>query len=188
MKPFYQGKIDTFCAIYAVLNALRITHGIRTLRARELFNDCLLKLSKNQQEFEDVLNQTTDYIALVDELLKTYAKAFPFIVESPFTTKKIPSVEEFWQVCEKWVNCDQHRTGIFRFKRFFDNNPNPTVKHWTVIGSIDATTLTLYDSSHDAEAIRHLHQDMYVTNIDMIDKDKSLYVQPETLRLIRLPF
>ena len=28
LKPFYQGKLDTFCAIYAVLNALRLTHGI----------------------------------------------------------------------------------------------------------------------------------------------------------------
>ena len=24
IKPFYQGKLDTFCAIYAVLNALRL--------------------------------------------------------------------------------------------------------------------------------------------------------------------
>ena len=24
LKPFFQGKLDTFCAIYAVLNALRL--------------------------------------------------------------------------------------------------------------------------------------------------------------------
>ena len=32
-KPCHQGKADTLCAIYAVLNALRLTHGIRTLTA-----------------------------------------------------------------------------------------------------------------------------------------------------------
>ena len=28
LKPFFQGKLDTFCAIYAVLNALRLK-GLR---------------------------------------------------------------------------------------------------------------------------------------------------------------
>ena len=45
LKPFYQGKLDTFCAIYAVLNALRLTHGIRTLKAREILNDTLMALA-----------------------------------------------------------------------------------------------------------------------------------------------
>ena len=38
LKPFFQGKLDTFCAIYAVLNALRLTHGIQTLKARDILN------------------------------------------------------------------------------------------------------------------------------------------------------
>ena len=44
VKPFYQGKLDTFCAIYAVLNALRLTHGIRVLKARDILNETLLAL------------------------------------------------------------------------------------------------------------------------------------------------
>ena len=38
LKPFFQGKLDTFCAIYAVLNALRLTHGIQTLKALSLIH------------------------------------------------------------------------------------------------------------------------------------------------------
>lgn len=45
LKPFYQGKLDTFCAIYAVLNALRLTHSIRVLKAREILNDTLMALA-----------------------------------------------------------------------------------------------------------------------------------------------
>lgn len=45
LKPFYQGKLDTFCAIYAVLNALRLTHGIRVLKARDILNETLLALA-----------------------------------------------------------------------------------------------------------------------------------------------
>ena len=44
-KPFFQGKLDTFCAIYAVLNALRLTHGIQTLKARDILNETLLSLA-----------------------------------------------------------------------------------------------------------------------------------------------
>ncbi len=55
IKPFYQGKLDTFCAIYAVLNALRLTHGIRTSKAREILNATLLGISENRKLFEDVL-------------------------------------------------------------------------------------------------------------------------------------
>ena len=42
LKPFFQGKLDTFCAIYAVLNALRLTHGIQTLKARDILNELSL--------------------------------------------------------------------------------------------------------------------------------------------------
>ena len=45
VKPFYQGKLDTFCAIYAVLNALRLTHSIRVLRARNILNETLMALA-----------------------------------------------------------------------------------------------------------------------------------------------
>ncbi len=45
LKPFFQGKLDTFCAIYAVLNALRLTHGIQTLKARDILNETLLSLA-----------------------------------------------------------------------------------------------------------------------------------------------
>lgn len=66
IKPFYQGKLDTFCAIYAVLNALRLTHGIRTSKAREILNATLLGISENRKLFEDVLYMRTNYVDMVD--------------------------------------------------------------------------------------------------------------------------
>lgn len=52
LKPFYQGKLDTFCAIYAVLNALRLTHGIRVLKARDILNETLLALAGSPGRFQ----------------------------------------------------------------------------------------------------------------------------------------
>ena len=61
VKPFFQGKLDTFCAIYAVLNALRLTHGIRVLKARDILNETLLALAGAPEAFRAVLEQKTDY-------------------------------------------------------------------------------------------------------------------------------
>ena len=69
VKPFYQGKLDTFCAIYAVLNALRLTHGIRVLKARDILNETLLALAGAPEAFRAVLDQETDYLNLVDGML-----------------------------------------------------------------------------------------------------------------------
>ncbi|MBD5641940.1 MAG: hypothetical protein HDQ91_05940, partial [Desulfovibrio sp.] len=97
LKPFYQGKLDVFCAIYAVLNALRLTHGLRTLKAREILNDTLLGLSSNPAAFRAVLNQETDYIYLVDNLLAIVARRYPLEVVRPFVAADFPSVDTFWK-------------------------------------------------------------------------------------------
>ena len=67
-KPFFQGKLDTFCAIYAVLNALRLTHGIQTLKARDILNETLLSLAGKPDALRAVLEQDTDYMQLVDDM------------------------------------------------------------------------------------------------------------------------
>ena len=38
-SAFYQGQLDVFCAAYAVLNALRLLHGLRPLEARLLLHE-----------------------------------------------------------------------------------------------------------------------------------------------------
>ena len=188
MKPLYQGKIDTFCAIYAVLNAFRITHGIRTMKARELFNEIIMMLASKPQELLDVLDQKTDYIDLIDNMLKIFSSKLPLAIEQPFINSNNVTVETFWRVCKEWMDSGEQRTGIFRFKRFFNGYDKPLVKHWTAIGKIDAQTLTLYDSSHDAEAIQHLHPESFVTDITKISNEKTIFVQTNTLRLLRLPY
>ena len=188
MKPFYQGKIDTFCAIYAVLNSLRITHGIRTLRARELFNETLMSLIKKPQDFLAVLEQTTDYVQLVDQMFSDIKARIPLRVEKPFRQDEYVSLEKFWQVCLQWVNSDKNRTAVFRFIRYFDVNKPPVVRHWTTIESINSMNIRLYDSSHEAESIQNLRKDMVVVEEKNITKDVLIYIQPSTLRLVCLPF
>lgn len=191
LKPFYQGKLDVFCAMYAVLNALRLTHGLRTLKARDILNETLLGLSTNTAAFRAVLNQQTDYIAIVDGMLKVCAKSYPLEIVRPFKAE-LPDVDTFWQACLDWLNPAgapaPNRALIFRFSRHDKIGEAPSVRHWTTVDQIDSKNLHLFDSSHEAESIQNILKENIVTRSGDVDAKHRLYVQPDSLRLLRLPF
>lgn len=192
LKPFFQGKLDTFCAMYAVLNGLRLTHGIRTSKARDLFNETLLGLSTNPAAFRAVLNQETDYIALVDAMLKVAAKRYPLQVIRPFAAPDAPDVGTFWGACLNWLNPGEEpapeRAVLLRFSRYHKPGEAPLVRHWTTVDKIDEESLHLFDSSHDAESIQNIRKDAIVTATRDIDGMRLLYMQPDSVRFMRLPF
>ena len=103
LKPFYQGKLDTFCAIYAVLNGLRLTHNIRVLKARDILNETLMGLAASPEAFRAVLEQETDYCGLVDGMLRIQSRSFPLEVRQPFTAEDDPSVDQVWECCRTWL-------------------------------------------------------------------------------------
>lgn len=191
LKPFYQGKLDVFCAMYSVLNGLRLTHGLRTLKARELLNETLLGLSANPAAFKAVLNQETDYIALVDAMLNVSAKKYPLQVVRPFQAA-LPDVNEFWATCDEWLNpggeSAPNRAIIFRFSRYDKPGEPPLVRHWTTVDTISPQNMHLFDSSHEAESIQNIAPDKIATNSRDIDKTRRLHLQPDSMRLLRLPF
>lgn len=190
LKPFYQGKLDAFCAIYAVLNGLRLTHKVRTNRARDLLNETLLGLAARPAAFKAFLTQQTDYVALVDSMLTVIAKKFPLEVIKPFPNLADKAL--FWQKCHDWLNPDgrvaENRAIIFRFSKYFKPENPPIVRHWTTVDTINHESMHLFDSSHDAEAIQNLHQDKIVTAAREIDADRLIHVQPDTARFLRLPY
>ena len=186
LKPLYQGKVDTFCAIYAVLNCLRLTHGIRTLKARGIFNDTLMALAREPESFAAVLEQTTDYISLVDGMLQAQRANFPLETLTPYTPKNAPNPADFWKCCRDWMQGGVNRSAIFRFMRHVTPGSMAINRHWTTLGSVDDTTLHLFDSSHDAEAVMHIRHDSFVTRKQDINENQLIYIQPETLRLVRL--
>ena len=99
LKPFFQGKLDTFCAIYAVLNALRLTHGIQTLKARDILNETLLSLAEKPGALRAMLEQDTDYMQLVDDMIQARQQRYPLLVEKPFAEGEAVSPDALWDVC-----------------------------------------------------------------------------------------
>ena len=103
LKPFFQGKLDTFCAIYAVLNALRLTHGIQTLKARDILNETLLSLAGKPGALRAVLEQDTDYMQLVDDMIQARRQRYPLLVEKPFAEGEVVSPDALWEACREWL-------------------------------------------------------------------------------------
>ena len=186
IKPFYQGKLDTFCAIYAVLNALRLTHGIRTSKAREILNATLLGISENRKLFEDVLYMRTNYVDMVDGVLQAVSQRMPLEVVKPFPNGASP--DEFWQETGEWLAADPKSAVIFRFLRYLKPDADALNKHWTTADSLENDILHLFDCSHEAEAILNIRKDSFVTRTEDVNREKLLCIQPESARFARLPF
>lgn len=187
LKPFYQGKLDTFCAIYAVLNGLRLTHNIRVLKARDILNETLMGLAASPEAFRAVLEQETDYCGLVDGMLRIQSRAFPLEVRQPFTDEDDPSVEQVWECCRTWLAPGSGRAAIFRFMRHLTPDGPPVNRHWTTADSAANDILHLFDCSHEAEAILNVRKDSFVTRASDVCQEKLLHIQPYTIRLLRLP-
>ena len=76
---------------------------------------------------------------------------------------------------------------IFRFLRHITPDGPPVNRHWTTADSLTDDVLHLFDCSHEAEAILNVNKDSFVTRADDIREGKLLYIQPHTIRLLRLP-
>ena len=189
-KPLYQGKLDSFCAVYAVLNALRLTHAIRSARARDILNETLLALSANPDLFRAFLYQDTDYLDVVDMMLAVQKKHLPLEIKRPFAPGAKPSRDEVWRVISDWLGADgerkEGRAAVFRFLRYMSPDKPPINRHWTTAEAISDTTLRLFDCSHEAEAILNIPRDKCAVSAEEIDASRPILIQPDSLRLLRV--
>lgn len=187
LKPFYQGKLDAFCAVYAVLNAFRLARGIRTSKARDILNDVLLGLSLKPALFQAFLTQQTDYINLVDAVLAEQCGKMSLKVEQPFPKGSRPSPEEFWEACQSRLGKEQGKCGmVFRFLRHLKADAQPVNRHWTTADYVRDDILHLFDCSHEAEAILNIHKGSFVTCAEGVNAEHLLHIQPDTARFISL--
>ena len=187
MKPFFQGKLDVFCAIYAVLNGLKITHQIRTLHARDILHEALLGLASSQEALRAVLEQRTDYVALVDGVLNVQKHKLPLRVEAPFAElapQDTPTPEQMWQFMEKWLQPGHSRAVVFRFLRYMTPDAPPLNRHWTTARAVSGNTLHFFDCSLETEAVYSVQRDGFVTRPQDVSRDCLLCIEPYTMRFL----
>lgn len=153
MQPFYQGKIDNFCAIYAVLNALQVLFSLRPLQARKIFNRVLYAKAADAVEFEKILEHRTDYVSLVDFMLDDVRQhEFPSLcVSAPFGPDD--SCDHVWEALRASARPPMPLVSVFRFQRFAPPSEKPYIDHWTVGHYMDMEGLHFMDCSLEAGAL-----------------------------------
>ena len=135
-----------------------------------------------------MLDQDTNYIELVDGMLRAQQRAFPLGVEIPFREQDRPGPDAVWEVCRQWLGADRKRAVVMRFLRHLTADGPAVNRHWTVIDRMDEDVLHLFDCSHEAEAILNIRRGTFVTDATQVSKERLLIIQPESIRLLRLPF
>lgn len=153
MQPFYQGKIDNFCAVYAVLNALQVLFSIGPLQARKIFNRVLYAQSADPDMFARILEHRTDYVSLVDFMLEDVKRhEFPDLcVRAPFGPDT--PCEQVWEVLRSSARPPMPLISVFRFLRIAPPSEKPYVDHWTVGHYMDMEGLHFLDCSLEAGAL-----------------------------------
>ncbi|HJD96338.1 hypothetical protein [Mailhella massiliensis] len=153
MQPFYQGKIDNFCAMYAVLNALQVLFNLGPLQARRIFNRTLSAQAADPEEFSRILEHRTDYTALVDFMLDDVRRhEFPALqVRAPFDANA--GSEEVWETLRSCARPPMPLVSVFRFLRIAPPSEKPYVDHWTVGHYMDMEGLHFLDCSLEAGAL-----------------------------------
>lgn len=93
MQRYYQGQLDFFCAIYAVINALTALYGLTLSQARALLATILSDISTHPGLWQATLLNKTDFHWLTEHMLIACVKghSYPVRVFRPFALdREIP--------------------------------------------------------------------------------------------------
>ena len=183
MQPFYQGKIDNFCAMYAVLNALQILFSIGPLQARKIFNRTLLAQAADAATFGRILEHKTDYVSLVDFMLDDVRHhEFPNLgVSAPFGADA--SCDQVWEALRASARPPMPLVSVFRFLRIAPPSEKPYVDHWTVGHYMDMEGLHFLDCSLEAGALYCLPYAKLTDSRRPLSRD-YVVIPPESVRIL----
>lgn len=209
--PFYQGQLDVFCAAYAVLNALRLLHGVRPLEARRLLHEALRAAARDPELFQAVLEQRTDYVGWVDAMLERQVQQGGLRVETPFAEAAKPAVcaehdappsprpdepaggmaaapsspdaETIWRTLAGWLEEGEGRCALFQFIRFPPVGRG-SIRHWTCCAGVENRELVLYDCSREPGALTRIARSRLIAD-ETARAPETVLIPPHTVRLVR---
>ncbi len=181
MKPYYQGQLDLFCAIYSVINAISLTKRIRFETARTMFSDTILKMSENREHFSKQLTHDVEYYDLVDEMLEREKDRYNIKFSAPFANKKVKSHLAFEAISE-WLKFDRTAV-IIRFERVLALPNDPRINHWTTLQDAKDGELIFFDCSRDDGAIHSISNFEFITDKKEL-KHGLIYVDLDSVRFV----
>lgn len=195
MEALFQGKLDNFCALYAVLNAMQRTHGINHWEARKLFHAGLVSFSQDTEHWEKIVCCRTDYISEVQSFLHVIqGKGTPLEYTQPFPDGKA-SIDDVLAVIKDWSPVNKERGVtlydqsegkgvVLQFKRYLPFRGAPLISHWTAVKEYVGNEIRFIDSSLEKTATYALPENGFCTNEKEIKQGRLFLINPATIYLI----
>ena len=174
--------MDVFCAIYAVLNGLLITHRLRADSARSILHESILDMSRDREMFRQQLEQNVEYHGLVDRILNREVLRRDLLVRDPFGLQTKAPKKQVWETLERWLSRPR-RAAVLRFVRPLALPGEPLIRHWTTAGSVQNETIILFDCSLEKSAIREIKKSQMETDSDGL-RPGQVCVDPSSIRLL----
>jgi hypothetical protein len=138
MKPYLQGALDGLCAIYSIVNAVRIISDIDDEESKELFQRILNYLEKTK----DLSRVLTEGIGLT-----TIGGILRDIVNDKITQRAMPfkhrpdtSLDEFWSEMMYFLDGGCKRAILIGLG-------GPIWDHWSIVHSISDRQIYFFDSN-----------------------------------------
>ena len=182
MQPYFQGQLDVFCAIYAVLNGLLITHRLRADSARSILHESILDMSRDREMFRQQLEQNVEYHDLVDRILNREVLRQDLLVRDPFGLQPVVPKEYVWDTLARWLGRPR-RAAVLRFVRPLALPGEPITRHWTTADAVQEEVIKLFDCSLEKSAIREIKKNQMVTVPEGL-RPGQVYVDPSSIRLL----
>jgi len=182
MQPYFQGQLDVFCAIYAVLNGLSLTHRLRVDSARSILHESILDMSRDREMFRQQLEQSVEYHDLVDRILNREVLRRDLLVRAPFTLQFRVRKEDVWDTLARWLSRPR-RAAVLRFIRPLALPGEPTIRHWTTAEAVREESVALFDCSLEKSAIREIGKAQMVTEQAGL-RPGQVFVDPTSIRLM----
>lgn len=115
MRQYFQGTLDFACGVYAVINALSLTHNIPLLTARRIFAETLNDIFLYPRLKRAFLFNETDHYWIIRYCLARYAVEPPFKLDivQPYDDSLIPTQTD-------------KNTGSFIHKLYIEQETNPS--------------------------------------------------------------
>jgi len=180
--PHFQGRLDVFCALYAVINALVLTHDIPPLRGRQILHEGILDMARDMDRFKLQLDQNMEFHAVVDAALNREVLRQDLMITTPFSLEVEVPKEEVWSRITQWVKRPK-RAVILRFVRPLDKPGRPEIRHWSTGYAMEDDAIQLYDCSLESTAIQEIPKEVCITT-PLGLKPGLIYLDPASIRLL----
>jgi hypothetical protein len=137
MKPYMQGALDGLCAVYSIVNAVKIVSDSDDEESKELFKRILVYLEKTR-ELSRVLTEGID-LNTIGGILRDIVNHRIRRRSMPFKHFPETSLDEFWSEMMRFLEGGRKRAILICLS-------GPMWDHWSIVHSISEKQIYFFDS------------------------------------------